>query len=81
MVHSDQMYLDLAKVGVPQHACVNINAIYTALWAGHTCIILRDPVATQLASAYLYKVTQSAVGSSHCEIGHMGNFYTMYLPN
>ena len=81
MVYSDQLYLDLTKVGVPQHACVNINDIYTVLRAGYTCVILRDPVATQLASAYLYKVAQSVVGSSHCEIGHMGNFYTLYLPN
>ena len=81
MVHSDKMYLDLTKIGIPQHAYVDINQIYTALTGGHTCVILRPSVVTQLASAYLYNVIQSAVGSTHCEAGQTGNFYDLYLPN
>ena len=80
MVYSDKLYLDLAKTGVPEHAYLDINELTTALDAGHRYIVIKATEVTQIASAYLYKVVQNAVSASHCEIGHTGQFYNLFLP-
>jgi len=84
-VYSNRLYLNIAKMGVPQTAYVDINELKTALNAGHEVIILQPKevsgtkLITQIASAYLYKVPQNVVGSSHCEVGQMGGFYDVYV--
>jgi len=84
-VYSNRLYLNIAKMGVPQPAYVDINELNTALNAGHEVIILQPKevsgtkLITQISSAYLYKVPQNAVGSSHCEVGQMGGFYEVYV--
>jgi hypothetical protein len=40
-VYSNRLYLNIAKLGVPQPAYVDINELKTALSAGHEVIILQ----------------------------------------
>jgi hypothetical protein len=80
------LYLNLSKLGVTQVPYVNINEIKSALDDGHSCIIIQPKkeagvkVVTQIASAYLYNVPQNVVSGSHCEVGHLGGLYDVYLP-
>jgi hypothetical protein len=84
-VYSDKLYLNIAKMGVPQTGYVDINELKTVINARHKVIILQPievagtKLITQIASAYLYKVPQNAVSSSHCEVGQLGGFYEVYL--
>ena len=84
-VHASPLYHNLGKLGLPQSAYVDIREIKTALDKGHTLLVLKPKrvdgsnLVTQIASAYLYKVPQNVVGSSHCEVGHVGGMYDVFV--
>lgn len=85
-VYPNKLYLNIAKLGIPQTGYVDIDEIYTAIRDGHSVCILKPrmvdgvKLVTQIASAYLYKVPQNTVSTSHCEVGHLGGFYDVYVP-
>ena len=84
-VHHD-LYLGLQKIGFPQQVYVNVNQIHTAISNGHSCVIVKPrmrgghPYVPPLASASLFKVHGGVMGRSHCEVGHVGGIYDLFLP-
>ncbi len=86
-VYNTDLYVELSKVGLPLRVYVNIDQIKSALDEGHNFIYLKPTIVngakliTQVATASLYKVLGiNVVSRSHCEIGHVGGFYDVYLP-
>ena len=81
------LYVSLSKVGLSQTAYVNINEIKSALNTGNNCIVIEPKMiagvryVTPIASASLYKAPgQNVVGRFHCEAGHLGGIYNVFLP-
>lgn len=86
-VFNEDLYVELSKVGVPLRMYVNIDQIKSAIDAGSNFIYIKPTIVggakliTQVASASLYKVMGiNVVSRSHCEVGHVGGFYDVYLP-
>jgi hypothetical protein len=80
------LYLGLQKMGFPQQVYVDVNQLHTAISNGHRCVIVKPrvvggrPYVPPLASASLFKVHGNVMGRSHCEVGHIGGIYDLFLP-
>jgi hypothetical protein len=81
------LYLDFMKVGMPIHAYVNINQINTALERGDKHWVLTPtlgangrPLIQPVAMASVVGVSGiNMMSRSHCEKGHVGDFYDLYV--
>ena len=81
-----KLYLGLQKIGFPQQLYVGINELNSVI-DHHNCVIIKPrmveghPYLPQIASASLFGVPGEVEGRSHCEVGHVGGIYDLFIPD
>ena len=80
------LYLEFAKVGTPVRALVNIDQIHSAIDRPHQHWVLKPtlgsdgrPLIKPVASASVVDAYVNIASRSHCEEGHLGNFFYLCI--